>query len=234
MAMTTEARAAHGGGQRAEPPVRVMLRPVASPLPLGFFAFGIGSFTLTTFELGWIAKDQIHPLALILLAFVAPLELIACLVAFWGRDAGGATALGLFAMTWLAVGLVSLEVPAPTVPALGILLLCLAAVMITIGAAAVFGKPVFAAVMTLTFARFLATGLYELGQGTGFEHAAGWIGIPLSACALYLAAALLIEDVQHRTVLPLFRRGIARLSFESHLGDQVASIEHEAGVRDQL
>lgn len=214
--------------------MRVTLRPIASPLPLGFFAFGIGSFMFSTLELGWIAETQIHPLALILLAFVVPLQLIACIMSFLGRDAGGATALGLFGMTWAAVGFVSLEIPEPTVSALGVLLLCLAVVMVTIGAAAVFGKPVFAAVMTLAFARFLSTGMFELGQGTGWERAAGWIGLPLSACALYLASALLIEDVQHRTVLPLFRRGIARLSFESHLGDQVASIEHEAGVRDQL
>jgi uncharacterized protein len=234
MAVGTQTPPRAAGPERGEPPVRVMLRPIASPLPLGFFAFGIGSFTFSTLELGRIAKTQIHPLALIMLAFVVPLQLIACVMSFGARDAGGATALGLFGMTWAAVGLVSLEVPEPTVPALGVLLLCLAAVMITIGAAAVFGKPVFAAVMTLAFARFLSTGIYELGRGTGWERASGWIGVPLSACAVYLATALLIEDVQHRTVLPLFRRGIARLSVESHLGDQVASVEHEAGVRDQL
>jgi succinate-acetate transporter protein len=234
MAATRDGSIGAPANHREEPPVRVMLRPVGSPLPLGFFAFGIGSFTFTTLELGWIATTQIHSLALILLGFVVPLQLIACIVAYWARDAGVATALGLFGMTWAAVGLVSLNVPAPTSPALGILLLCLAAVMITMGVITAFGKPVFSAVMVLAFGRFLSTGIYELGQGKAWEHASGWLGIPLSICSLYLATALLMEDVQHRTVLPLFRRGIARLSVESELGDQVAAIEHEAGVRDQL
>jgi uncharacterized protein len=56
----------------------------------------------------------------------------------------------------------------------------------------------------------------------------------LSAVAFYLALALMIEDAQHRTVLPLLRRGEARTAVESHLRDQVAAIEREAGVRGQL
>ena len=46
--------------------------------------------------------------------------------------------------------------------------------------------------------------------------------------------ALLLEDAKRRTVLPLFRRGAARMAVESHLGDQVQSIEREAGIRQQL
>jgi succinate-acetate transporter protein len=211
-----------------------MLRPIGSPLPLGFFAFAIGSFSFATLELGWIGAAQIRPLAIMMLAFVVPLQVITAVVAFWARDAGGATALGLFGMSWAAVGSVTLAYPAPTVPALGVLLLALATVMVALGVAAIAGKPVFSAVLVLAFARFVTIGIYELRGGTGWERAAGWIGLPLSMAALYLGLALLLEDLQHRTVLPLFRRGTARLSVESHLGDQVSAIEREAGVREQL
>jgi uncharacterized protein len=219
---------------RADPPVRIMLRPIGSPLPLGLFAFAIGSFTFSTLELGWIAQTQARPIAIMMLAFVVPLQLITGVIAFWARDAGGATALGLFSMSWAAIGSVTLEVPTPTVPALGVLLLSLAAVMVALGIASLAGKPVFSIVLVLACARFVTTGIYELQGGTGWERAAGWLGLPLSLAALYLGLALLLEDLQHTTVLPLFRRGTARVSLESHLGDQVASIEREAGVREQL
>jgi uncharacterized protein len=232
------ARAGEAAGgeaaRRIDPSVRIMLRPIGSPLPLGLFAFAIGSFTFATLELGWIAKSQARPLAIMMLAFVVPLQLITGVIAFWARDAGGATALGLFSMSWAAIGSVTLEAATPTVPALGVLLLALAVVMVALGIASVAGKPVFSAVLVLACARFVTTGIFELSGSTGWERAAGWLGLPLSAAALYLGLALLLEDLQHETVLPLFRRGAARRSLESHLGDQVAAIESEAGVRQQL
>ena len=219
---------------RADPPIRIMLRPIGSPLPLGLFAFAIGSLTFSTLEVGWIEPSQARPIAIMMLAFVVPLQLITGVIAFWARDAGGATALGLFSMSWAAIGSVTLEVSAPTVPAMGVLLLGLAAVMIALGIASLAGKPVFSIVLVLACARFVTTGVYELHGSSGWERAAGWIGLPLSAAALYLGLALLLEDLQHETVLPLFRRGAARASLESHLGDQVSFIEREAGVRQQL
>lgn len=89
-------------------PVRIMLRPLASPLPVGFFAFAIGSFLFSTLELTWVAESQSRQLAIIMIVFVAPLELLASVLAFWARDAGGATALGLFGATWATVGTITL------------------------------------------------------------------------------------------------------------------------------
>jgi succinate-acetate transporter protein len=85
-------------------PLRITLRPLASPLPIGFYAFATGSLLFSAFELGWVAADQSLPLAIIMVTFVAPLELIASVLAFWARDPGGATALGLFGMTWATTG----------------------------------------------------------------------------------------------------------------------------------
>jgi len=77
-------------------------------------------------------------------------------------------------------------------------------------------------------------GVYQIHGGAAWEHGSGWMGLPLTAAAFYLAFALMVEDSQRRTVLPLMRRGHARTALESHLGDQVAAVEREAVVRGQL
>jgi uncharacterized protein len=222
------------GDGRADPPVRIMLRPLASPLPLGFFAFAIGSFVFTSFELGWVPQTQGRQVALVMLVFVAPLELIASILAFWARDPGGATALGLFGMTWGVLGIISLTSTAPRSPVAGVFLVCMSAVILAFGATSLFTKPVLSVVGLVACGRFLLTGIYEIHSGEGWRHASGWVGVPLAASAFYLALALMIEDAQHRTVLPLLRRGAARMAVESHLGDQTSAIEREAGVRGQL
>ena len=78
------------------------------------------------------------------------------------------------------------------------------------GVASVTAKPALSAVSLLASARFLLTGIYQIHGGTAWEHAPGWVGLPLTAAAFYLAFAL------------------------SHLGDHVAAVEREAGVRGQL
>lgn len=75
---------------------RIFLRPLASPIPLGFFAFGVGSFVQSGLQLGWIPQSEGQSLALVIGAFVAPAELLAAIVAFLTRETLGATVLGLF------------------------------------------------------------------------------------------------------------------------------------------
>jgi uncharacterized protein len=222
------------GDGRRDPPVTIMLRPLASPLPIGFFAFAIGSFLFSTLELGWIVHTQAPELALVMVVFVAPIQLIASVLAFWARDNGGATALGLFGMTWGTVGAISLTSPTPRSPMLGWFLLCMGAVIAAFAITSAFGKPVLSVVGALSCTRFAITGVYQIHGGLRWEHISGWIGLPMSAAAFYLALALMIEDTQLQTVLPLGRRGAARSALESHLGDQVEAIEREAGVRQQL
>jgi uncharacterized protein len=120
-------------GHGADPPVTIMLRPLASPLPIGFFAFAIGSFLFTALELGWIVHTQAPELAVIMVVFVAPLQLIASVLAFWARDNGGATALGLFGMTWGTVGAILLTSPTARSTMLGWFLFCMAAVILAFG-----------------------------------------------------------------------------------------------------
>jgi uncharacterized protein len=218
-----------------DPAVRIMLRPMASPLPLGFFAFGIGSTLFTVLQLGWVGIDQTPVLATIMAAFVAPLEVIPAVIAFWARDVGGATALGVFGMTWGAAAAIMLTgTPGETSPMFGVFMITVGAVIVLLAVAALPSKPVLGGLLLLSCARFVLTGVYQAGGPHAWELASGWIGFPLAAAALYFGLALMLEDAQRSTVLPLARRGRARSSLETHLGGQVDAIEREAGVRSQL
>ena len=104
--------------------------------------------------------------------------------------------------------------------------------MPAIGAA--FGKLVPAIVLLTAAARFFLTGLYQLSANPSLQYAAGVVGLVLLGVAFYAALALTIEDVRRKTVLPVLRVGAGKASLEGSVRDQVESIGHEAGVREQL
>ena len=91
--------------------VRVVVRPFASALPLGFFSFAVGMLLLAGSGNGWLPVSEQHTVGLLLAAFVFPLETIAAVVAFLARDTFGATGLGLFSSSWLTIGLADLSSP---------------------------------------------------------------------------------------------------------------------------
>jgi succinate-acetate transporter protein len=64
-------------GRRHHEQTRIMLRPVGSGLPLGFFSFAIGMLLLGCLSIGWIPVSEQKDVGLLLMAFVFPLELIA-------------------------------------------------------------------------------------------------------------------------------------------------------------
>jgi succinate-acetate transporter protein len=216
-----------------EPATRIVLRPMASSLPLGFLAFGTGTILLTSLEAGWLPAAQGTVLMTMVLAFVVPLEALSGLLAFLARDVGAATALALLSAAWAAIALTMLQLPpGGRSPALGIFLLMLSAVMAVLFAAALRGKPLFGIMLAVGACRFALTGVFELAPNTAVEHASGWIGLPLAAFTLYGGLALLLEDSASRTILPLGRRG--RASLEGDLRRQIEHAELEAGVRRQL
>ena len=149
--------------ERIEGITRISLRPLASPVPLGFFAFGIGSFLLSGLQLGWVAPEEGRYIAIILAAFVFPAEGLAAIFAFLARETLGATVLGLFSFSWLSMGTVMFLLPPETTSgALGLFGLSLAVILIFLGTVAFLGKPVLAAVIVLASARFALNGFYDL------------------------------------------------------------------------
>jgi succinate-acetate transporter protein len=227
-----------GAGAMHSPPhsqTTIVLRPIGSSLPLGFFAFAVGMLILACQATGWIPVAEEKDGAMILIAFVFPLELVATVFAFLARDTLGATTLGLFATSWLTFGwLAHSAPPGSTSVTLGIYLFGFATAVLLLSTLSTLGKPFFSALLLLAAARMILAGLYEVGAaGKPVYEASGWIGLVLSALAMYGGAALGLEDAHQRDVLPLFRRKAAAASFAGY-EHQLERLEAEAGVRQQL
>ena len=222
-------------GFTAERATRIVLRPLGNPLPLGFLALAGATLLISALQLGWLQPPEGGQVALILIAFVFPLQLLASILGYLSRDVVAGTAMGLLAGTWLSVALIKLTgQPGATSDPLGIFLLLAAAGMAIPASAATTAKAVPAAVLATTAVRFATTGLYEITASATWQDIAGVIGLILCAVAIYAAAAMAIEDINHQTVLPLGRRGAGAASISGNLEGQLERIEREAGVREQL
>ena len=230
---------AFGDGKRFETPPRsqttIVLRPIGSGLPLGFFSFGIGMLILGCQAIGWIPVDEQHDGGMILMAFVFPLELVATIFAFLARDTLGATTLGLFTTSWLTLGWTQLaSPPGQTSVTVGIYLFGFATAVLLLATLSTLGKPFFSVLLSLAASRMILSGLYEVGAaGKVVFEVSGGFALALAALAMYGGAALGLEDARQREVLPLFRRGAAAESFEG-FDRQLERLEAEAGVRQQL
>ena len=202
---------------------RVMLRPIGNPLPLGFLALSGGTLLVSGLQLGWLSDSDGMDVALILIAFVFPLQLVTSVFGYLGRDVVAGTGMGILSGTWLSIGLVTLTSPAgSTSDALGLFLLVAAVAMLVPALAALSGKLVAVAVLGTTAVRFACTGMYQLTVSETWKDIAGVVGLVLCAVAVYAALAIAIEDARRTTVLPTGRRGAGR------------DVEDEAGIRPQL
>jgi succinate-acetate transporter protein len=215
---------------------RVVLRPLASPLPLGFLGLAGASLVVAGLNLGWIDAGETPKVALVLIAFTVPLQFLASILGFLARDGVISTGMGLLSGIWFASALVLLaSPPRATSEALGLFLLLGGTAMLVPASAAAPLKLVPAAVLGTAGVRFLVTGVYHLTESGAWEDAAGVVGLLLTPLAVYAAWAASLEDVHKRTILPLGRRGRARRAVERGLDEQMApNLAREPGVRHQL
>jgi len=214
----------------------VVLRPLATPLPLGFLALFAATLSFATMQLGWVPKDQGATIALGVLVLTVPAQLVASIMGFLARDPAAATGMGVLAGTWAAVSLATLtSPPGATSAALGVILFAAAAAMV-VPAVAGHAKVVGSAVMALSAVRFAVTGVAQVSGAKGWLTAAGWTGIALAALAFYAALAFELEGTAGRAVLPLPRRGEAATAVDPEASAQEAhgDLAHQPGVRQQL
>jgi succinate-acetate transporter protein len=204
-------------------PERVFLRPIGNPLPLGFLALAGATLLVSGLQLGWLDPDQGKDVALVLIAFVFPLQLTTCVFGYLGRDVVAGTGMGILAGAWLSVGLITLtSAPGSTSDALGLFLLVAGVATLVPATAAASGKLVAMAVLGTTAVRFACTGIYELTASGTWKDIAGVVGLVLLAVAVYAALAMALEEARRQTVLPTGRRSIAR------------DVGQEPGIRPQL
>ena len=144
--------------------------------------------------------------------------------------------MGIFAASWVAYALFLLtSPPGATSRAIGVFMAMECAVILELGVVALRGKPLLAILLLLAMIRSLFGALQQFDPTVHiYPLVASAIGTLLGAFSLYGGIAFLMEDVNRRTILPLFRRGAARAALEGDLGTQVRRITHEAGVRQQL
>jgi succinate-acetate transporter protein len=214
---------------------RVVLRPVATPLPLGFLALALATVAFSALQLGWIAPEQGRIAALTALAATVPLQLLASVVGFQARDPVAATGMGILAGTWAVVGLATLtSPPGSTSAGLGVLLVTSGLAMLVPAVAAFPAKVAPATVMGLAALRFLVTGAYQLTGGAGWKAVAGWVGLLLGAVAFYTALAMELAGTTGRSVLPLGRRGPALAAVSGDGSLEPSDLAREPGVRPQL
>jgi succinate-acetate transporter protein len=222
-------------GAGADRAARVVLRPIGNPLPLGFLALAAGTLLVSGLQLGWFEPAEGQQVALILMAFVFPLQLVSSIFGFLARDVVAGTGMGVLCGTWLSIGAIRwVGDPGTSSDPLGVLLLLAAVAMLVPAAAASTGKLVAAAVLTTTSLRFAVTGVHEITAGSTTEDVAGVVGLVLCVLAVYAALAMTLEDALRRTVLPVGRRGSGASALDGDLQAQLDGIEHEAGVREQL
>ena len=143
---------------------RVVLRPVGSPLPLGFTALGGASVILSGLQLQWLPTSEAHQVGMVILVFAVPLQLLASVFGFLAHDSVGARDGGtggrLVGHRHPDAYLASrLDQPDP-----GPLLSFVAAALMVPTSAASLGKVAAALVIFGAGARFALTAIYEFSR----------------------------------------------------------------------
>ncbi|MFE5832455.1 MULTISPECIES: GPR1/FUN34/YaaH family transporter [unclassified Streptomyces] len=223
-------------GRRFEPDLRSMtrinLRPIASPMPLGFFTIAIASVMTGCLQLGLLDESARAAVALTVLpAFV--LQLLVSVLAFGARDVIAATLMAVFAGSWLPYSLIVLSGAAGGPEVLGVLnlaLLCFGALM----TAVTRPKRALWLVLAVSLPRWAATGLAGVTGAEWLTRTSGALGLVVALVAMYTAFALMLEDMRSEQVLPVGRSGPAHLAVEGDLSVQLRNLERQAGVRRTL
>ncbi|MFG2115891.1 GPR1/FUN34/YaaH family transporter [Streptomyces sp. NPDC048718] len=224
------------GGRHFEPDLRRMtrvnLRPIASPMPLGFYAVAIASVIVGCFQLGVFEDGARRAVGLVILpAFV--LQLLVGILAFGARDVLAATLMTCFSGLWLASALTMVLAPPDGVRVLGVLnaVFALFALLMALVAGR---KRAMWLVLCTAVPRFTVAALANLTGVEWLGLASGGLGLLLAAVALYTAFALMLEDMRGTEVLPIGRSGPAHHAVEGGLSVQLHDIERQAGVRRTL
>jgi uncharacterized protein len=211
---------------------RIVLRPIGSPLPLGFFTLAIDSVLVSALQWGALTPADSRAVALIVFpAFVV--QVIVGILAFLSRDSIAATLMLSFATTWLVDALVFYSRPPGYADAIGIFFL-LFGIFATFMLTTALLKRALALVLAVAVPRFLVSGIAELTGNQAVSDAAAVLGFLLTAVAMYTAFALLLEDSRGHEVLPVGRLGPAMHATHDNLAFQLRDIERQAGVRRTL
>ncbi len=193
----------------------------------------IASLVQSGVELHWTPSAQTFQAGLILIAVPFVLQLLACIFSYLARDGATGAAVGVLASSWLAIGLIHIAArPGATSGALGLLLVAAAGALGTAAVAIAWSKPLPGVIFAAAALRFATAGIYQLSMTSFWEHAAGLLGLLVTALAIYAALAFELEGLRQRAGLPTFRRGRAAAAIRDGAGSDPDRLTTEAGVRE--
>ncbi|KOU62141.1 hypothetical protein ADK96_27230 [Streptomyces sp. IGB124] len=211
---------------------RITLRPIASPMPLGFYAVAIASIIVGCFQLGLFEDGAQRAVALAILpAFF--LQLLVGILAFGARDVLAATLMACFSGMWLASSLVLAVEPIGGAEVLGVLNLCFALFALMMASVAMPKRALWLVLCTAV-PRFTVASAASLTGVHWIATVSGALGLLLAVVAMYAAFALMLEDMRGQEVLPLGRSGPAHQAVHGDLTVQLRNLERHAGVRRTL
>lgn len=213
--------------------MRIVLRPLATPLPLGFYAFGMGMLLTGAVAVGWLPRQSVL-VSVILLTFVGPLELLAALSALFARDSVAFTGLALFAASWITTGVTGLVASGGAEDTLALFDFLFAAFVLALAVVAAREKPPLTVVLLVAVPNAVLAGVAELTGQLGYRTYAGGFGIALAILGFVGGTALLLEDLRGRPLSGAARRGSSEAALRRGLPAQVEDVGDEAGVRRQL
>jgi hypothetical protein len=215
-----------------EPRPQIFLRPIGSPLTVGMSGLAIASFVESGLSLGWITPSQALYTGLIVVSVAFVLQLTACVFSYLARDGATAAAIGLLSTTWLAIGLIQIVSHSTAASgALGLLLIMSGATLSLSSIAIGRAKPLPALVFLLAAGRFGADGVHQLSSVAFWQDLAGIIGLVVTGTAAYCVLAFELEGLEHRPVLPTFRRGRGRAALLGPVEARLDGVTAEPGVR---
>jgi succinate-acetate transporter protein len=196
---------------------RVFLQPIAAPSILGLFGLATATMMVGAWLAAWYGTARL-PLNLfpIILTAGGLAQFLAGMWSYRARD-GLATAVhGIWGAFWLAFGLLLATVPALLPPRGGVadpafafwfVALCVITGLCALAALADnMGMAVLLGLLSVG-AGFIAAGYFS---GASWPiRVAGWLWVIGSAVALYVAAAMMLENSFRRTILPIGRYSMA-------------------------
>jgi succinate-acetate transporter protein len=182
-----------------------------NPTPLGLAAFGVTTLFLSLVNANLISGND-TPAVLAVALFMGGLAQFAA--GMWEFSTGntfGAVVFSSYGAFWLTffflvqyqVGPIAKLGAVYADSAVGAYLWCWAVFTFLMLICTFAGPRAVTGVFVLLLATFILLGIGNSGGTSNIIHAGGYVGLATAAGALYVAVAIIMEDVYGRTVLPI-------------------------------
>ena len=183
----------------------------ANPAPLGLAGFGLTTVVLSCINAGLLAGDTPTLLAVVVplaFAYGGAAQIIAGILEFKNGNTFGMVAFTSYGLFWWWYAFLLWTAGAgwikpPAANAVGVTLLMWGVFTLLMWISTFRSNFTLWTIFLLLWITFFLLAAGDLGMGTGFHTAGGWIGLLTGADALYLAFAEVTNGTFNRTVIPI-------------------------------